>query len=386
MPANYHNRIIYLDSLRTFLMILVIIYHTAMIYTLPQSFFYHELAPDFLTRSILSFFLSVTQSFFMGLLFFIAGYFTVKSVNKRGVNNFIYSKSIRFIPIILIYAFIICPVLHFLGNGINQNIFTFMLNSYSSAAAYSRIINVGPLWFTQTLLIFYLIYILIFDKINLFHFKTTIQISIKWILIIIVTEIIFTYISRIWFPIGNVFFYLTIPYIAQHFIWFMIGVYVYKYNWLNYLNKISKYWYITAFICICLWPIILMPSLRNDTYINTLKGGLTIQSFIYTVWEIFTGTCIATVLLGWFKTNELKFNKYINVFSRDSYGVLIIHTIFVTIFGIMFKNFQILSIFKFIIVSILSITISFISAHYISKWIHNLNVIFHRLPCIDSNR
>jgi glucan biosynthesis protein C len=77
MRHSWKSRIDFLDTLRLFLIIIVIYYHAAMLYSQPQSFVYHDnLAPDLLTRGILSMFLAVSQTYFMGLFFFISGFLT----------------------------------------------------------------------------------------------------------------------------------------------------------------------------------------------------------------------------------------------------------------------------------------------------------------------
>ena len=65
------NRLLFIDNLRTVMVVLVILAHLSITYGGEGSWFYKERPVDMLTITALSFFNAVTQSYFMGVLTFV---------------------------------------------------------------------------------------------------------------------------------------------------------------------------------------------------------------------------------------------------------------------------------------------------------------------------
>jgi peptidoglycan/LPS O-acetylase OafA/YrhL len=70
------KRLIYLDSLKVFMTVLVVLHHTAIIYGGSGSWFYYEHQDNVVVNTLLTMFTAINQSFFMGLFFFISGFVT----------------------------------------------------------------------------------------------------------------------------------------------------------------------------------------------------------------------------------------------------------------------------------------------------------------------
>jgi glucan biosynthesis protein C len=83
-------RLFFVDNLRTFLIILVFLDHLAITYGSPfGSWYYHEGQVGFPAAAVYGTFQGIAQAFFMGLLFFLAGYFTVPSFDRKGPKQFL---------------------------------------------------------------------------------------------------------------------------------------------------------------------------------------------------------------------------------------------------------------------------------------------------------
>ena len=83
------NRLLFIDNLRTVMIVLVILVHLSVTYGGEGSWFYKERPADMPTVTALSFFNAVTQSYFMGLLFLLAAYFTPSSYDRKGPRPFL---------------------------------------------------------------------------------------------------------------------------------------------------------------------------------------------------------------------------------------------------------------------------------------------------------
>ena len=99
-----------LDALRAALTLLVVLHHTAITYGGAGGWFYRELPmSDALSSQLLTMFCAINQSYFMGLFFLIAGYFTPAAVERHGVAAFVRDRLIRLGVPLLVFAVLIGP-------------------------------------------------------------------------------------------------------------------------------------------------------------------------------------------------------------------------------------------------------------------------------------
>ena len=103
--------IFYLDNLKFFLIILVIMHHVEQAYgTTGGSWFYSY--PGERVR-VMGLFFWFNASFFMGLFFFISGYLFPPSFDRHGARTFIVNKLVRFGIPLYFGALIIIPLITF---------------------------------------------------------------------------------------------------------------------------------------------------------------------------------------------------------------------------------------------------------------------------------
>ena len=160
------KRLYYLDNLKVFLIILVIIHHVGQAYgSTGGSWFYSY--PGERVKPLGLFFL-FNASFFMGLFFFISGYFLPASFDRHGARKFINDKLIRFgIPLIFA-AFVMIPIIEYVKylNYVNHiNFHDFYIREWlgytPDIAAHHRTFNFAHLWFIEHLLIYSILYAVI---------------------------------------------------------------------------------------------------------------------------------------------------------------------------------------------------------------------------------
>ena len=118
------NRLFFLDNLRLFLVLCVVLEHSSHAYTnmtwWPVS--------DFVKSNIAVWLSAFTDAFAMPLLFYIAGYFAIPAIHKKGVRAFYIGKLKRLGIPWLICILTICPILPL--------IFHYTRNDFSFSASY----------------------------------------------------------------------------------------------------------------------------------------------------------------------------------------------------------------------------------------------------------
>lgn len=141
------NRIYYLDHLRVFLTVLVLFHHAALPYTNIEGVWYVTDIGDIqsTTTHFLTFFIAINQAFFMGLFFFLSGYFTPLSYNRKTTSQFMKDRLLRLGIPILAYLLIISPIVQYMAlKGNSTNFWEF----YKTEILTLQSLEIGPfgLW------------------------------------------------------------------------------------------------------------------------------------------------------------------------------------------------------------------------------------------------
>ena len=128
------KRLLYLDNLKVCLTVLVIFHHAGQAYGDGGDWAYTPSNPAEVMPWIWHFF-SVNAAFFMGLFFLISGYFVPASYDKQGASVFVQKKLIRLgIPLLVMGGLL---------------------------SVLSGKLEIGHMWYIESLLVFCLLYALI---------------------------------------------------------------------------------------------------------------------------------------------------------------------------------------------------------------------------------
>ena len=215
------KRLCYLDNLKVCLTVLVIMHHAGQAYGNGGAWAYTPSNPAEFMPWIWHFF-STNAAFFMGLYFFISGYFVPRSFDKQGFKQFIQKKLIRLgIPLLFMGAII---------------------------SVLTGKLEIGHMWFVESLLVFCLVYALIrhiiphyqLSIVNCQLFKPT----IIGLLIVSLLMGVGSYFIRqvspqdhwIW-PFGIIPLPMEPAHYLQYVMMFVMGVLAYRFQWLNKMSN-----------------------------------------------------------------------------------------------------------------------------------------------------
>ena len=157
------DRLMYIDSIRVFVIVLVILMHLAVTYSGFGSWYYNEGAEIGVAEMILfGFFQSFLQAFFMGFLFLISGYFVPAAYDRKGFGKFLKDRLIRLVIPGVVYMVIINPLMsYYLADFLGEELPGF-LNYYGQyMTSVWELEGSGPMWFVLALFLFNLVYALV---------------------------------------------------------------------------------------------------------------------------------------------------------------------------------------------------------------------------------
>ena len=207
------KRLYYLDTLKVMLTILVVFHHAAEAYS-PYSAWVYKPSNKEEMMPLIWHFNSVNAAFFMGLFFFIAGYFVPRSYDKQVIWVFVKKKLLRLgIPVVFVTAFL-----------------TFATGQ----------LEVGHLWYVESLLLFCLVYALVRKFVSPIQVKS--YISLVELLAVALVMGVGGYFIRQVSPQDNWiwllgFIHIEPAHYLQYVIMFILGVLAYRGQWLTGMNN-----------------------------------------------------------------------------------------------------------------------------------------------------
>jgi hypothetical protein len=146
-----HQREQWVDSLRVAVIAGVIVVHTATAYVIDLAGWYYD---DELTTSAVWSAVLTVPAFFgavfaLGPLFLVAGWFSARSIDRRGPADFARSRLLRLGLPLVVFIVLVHPLTDYVGN-LRQEAESFM--------SYLRTTEVSVMWFAAALLAFSLVH------------------------------------------------------------------------------------------------------------------------------------------------------------------------------------------------------------------------------------
>ncbi|WP_338450088.1 acyltransferase [Niallia oryzisoli] len=370
------GRILYLDNLRVFLTMLVVVFHTSIAYGGAGSWILKDVDDSqlSLTVIILSIFTGVCQAFFMSLFFFLSTYFIPFSYDKKGPIVFLKGRLIRIGIPLLFYYFIIGPITDWFAHFYNrmtlsqfyiQKVFSFQQNFF------------GPAWFLETLLyvsIFYALY-QFFTKPNKEIEKTRNFPKGKTLVLI---AFIFGFIAfsvRMIYPTGTGIWGLQFGYFPLYLLLMWTGVAAYRQKWLeNMPAKLIKTWKMIGLVMISIFSVGLIATGALSGNLN-FSGGMNTQALFYALWEPFLCFGVSIGLIVYFQKRWNFTNDFINRLRESASTVYLIHPPVIVGWTMAFRTLGLPPFIKFVLVATLSVATCFIIAFFILRVPHMKKIL-----------
>jgi len=370
MQSDQNGRLFYLDNIKIFLTILVIVHHVGQAYGPTGGFWPFRSS---LEESIpaLGRFFSINAAFFMGFFFLISGYFLPMSYDHGNGDGFLRKRLLR-LGIPLLFVFIIMSPLqmyfHFVLYSGNEPLpfFQYVTNiwfgihgrpeGFIESAGIFPEMNFGHAWFIQHLLVyatFYWLFRRIIKKPLLKQEER--PFSALHLFVIFFVIAVPSFIVRIWYPIDYWrglfgFFQVEIARWSQYLVMFIVGIIAYRKNWLVTLKARTGY--------IALFIAILNVVARYIGFNPWFLGWE--WELIWAIWESFIAVFIIFGLLTLFREKGNRTTPFLKTLSRSSYAAYIFHMPIVLVVQYAFDRVVIGgAVGKFITVSFISVVASY---------------------------
>lgn len=363
MSHTMDNRMYFLDNLRAFIVLLVIVFHVAIGYMDPPVQWWY--VNDTQHNPIFNLFVMNTDVFIMPMMFLIAGYFTVPVLQKKGISTFLREKFLRIVlPWIGGVLFLAPAITYMIWYSRTSTPPAYM--SYLFANFFTDVsFNHAHYWFLGNLAWFYLVAIIIY-KVNPSLFRKQAESSdpSAW------SFLLFGLVTAVGFFIPNLFFHAdawlsklyVISFQPTRFFmcicYFVLGIYAWRNRWFTaggYMPRFT-YWGSLAIV------MMLVFSYYRITFSNTapivLKVGHALAHSFF---------CLAAVF-GFITL----FHKHVNSkaylwrrLSANSYTIYYIHQGVVLPITYMVQKLELFIWVKYLSVSIACVVLCFLVSEYV---------------------
>ncbi len=363
-PRIGKERIYYLDNLRSFIVLVVIVFHAALAYMV----FFPVWWPVVDTQQSLFFtgVVVLTDVPIMPIMFMIAGYFGLASLVKRGQAAFWREKLLR---IVLPWAlgFLVVapwgPYFWLLSRLKNPPTFAYFWTHMFFTKTYT---TQGPLWFLGVLTVFFMGLSLAYAL----H-KPLGQIATSggrpdalfWSVFMLMVSAVFVVINGFWFdfqwvPVHYVLWVQPTRVSLEAF-YFALGVYAYRQQWFvsdGYRPRISL-WLPLAVVTGAVFFIYKMK-------VGWLMPEYTVRA-VHALLHCFFCLSVTLALVGLFQKYMNRTGRFLDRLAVGSYAIYVIHFPFVFLFNLMVRPYPWNIYLKYSVASVLAVAASYLIGAYI---------------------
>ena len=322
------KRLCYLDNLKVCLTVLVIMHHAGQAYGNGGGWAYTPSNPAEFMPWIWHFF-STNAAFFMGLYFFISGYFVPRSFDKQGTKQFVHKKLLRLgVPLL------------FMGGIIS------ILSGKP---------EIGHMWFVESLLVFCLIYALIRQWVQPVNEACYSKPTVIGLLVVALLMGVGSYVIRqispqdhwIW-PFGIIPLPMEPAHYLQYVMMFVLGILAYRFQWLDKMSNSVGFMALLIGIALAMG--------------NYLRDGGPWDAFVWQWFGIYESLMCVYISFGllWL------FREFVSTTSRfwqwcaaQSYGAYMFHLLLMIVLQNAMDSIWIGAFGKFLFIGVVTTVLSF---------------------------
>ncbi len=365
---------LYIDNLRWAMMILVVSMHAADTYSPLGNWYYTNRVP--LTTGALIAFAAwqmYLQSFFMGLLFFIAATFVPGSLKRKGTRQFVQDRMFRLGLPVLFYMFVLGPIVeYFLAHSWNSTRPTSFPNEWLKHIRNGEFLQEnGPLWFCLALLIFSIIYAAVKRDAEP---KEAGAPGTGRLILFAAAMSAATFLARLVLPAGYSFLNMHPGDFPQYTLLFAAGISASRKRWLSKLSYPAGIRWMIAVLAVGFagWFWLLTAGGAFSGHRRGFSGGWHWQSAALNTWESFTCVALCFGLLVLFRERFNSQGPAAKFLSDNAFGVYVFHPVFVIAGARALRGLMWNPLAKFAALTVIAVIFSFSASA----------IVFRRIPLL----
>ncbi len=363
VPAAERNAGI--DALRAALTLLVVLHHTAITYGAIGGWYYREVPTDrSIPSTLLVFFCTVNQAYFMGALFLLAGYFTPGAIRRKGPRLYLADRLVRLGLPLLFFGLVIGPATIALAQTARGRPFAPTLWRLWSEGTFES----GPLWFAQALLLFAfgaVLWMRVFSRQAAALADDAV--ARPWpsnralATAALVTGSAALALRSVW-PVGVNVWGLQLGYFASYVVLFCFGCIASRPRWLERLTaeQMRLWWH----VCVVALPILPVAYFASRA-LPALPGQA--LAVVYAYWEPFVAWGAIMMLVYRFQRRFATLGPWWKSLSRRAYTIYIVHPPVLVAVALAWRDVPANALVKFAVTGTVSCLLCYVLAGWVLR-------------------
>lgn len=349
---NHESRDEWVDVLRGWVALLVVVHHTALMYGAVGSWFWHEKSPDNSFSSLLlTAFCTFNQAWFMGLFFLLAGAYVPQALARKGASRYIGERLWRLGLPLLVFGYLLGPLTIALALTSKGFAFQDTLMVLWRQARFES----GPLWFVAALWVMTCLvtpFVPSLQRERPFPSNAT-----MWGAALMVGASAF--LIRLVWPVGQTWWIgWQLGYFLSYVLLFIAGVVGAKSRWwLDVPAPSVSTWRRVMRWAVWLFPLVVIAGSFVPGLAGPPVGGWNVQAFVYAFWEPLVAW---GVLLRLLRRSQNRFacpTAAQRAIGRSAFTVYLIHPPIVVGMGLAIHAWPLPVLLKFVLSAGLSVLI-----------------------------
>jgi glucans biosynthesis protein C len=358
VPAGPGQRQHWADNLRVLVIAVVVVWHTAQAYLGGSDWYYMDRATSKVWTTVF-FPAYAISAFALGPLFLVAGWFSARSLARKGAGAFARSRLLRLGVPLIVFIFVIdrlAACLGDLGRGEHPSLAEYWGVPPQSGGPYAT----GSLWFVAALLAFSLAYALLrrVHPAPVTRRWSGVQVMVAAALLIAVTALL------VWqrWPLGDAHTFMLV----QWDLWpqgaglFALGVWAGEAGSLEDLTAWAPRLGWTALAAAALWAALAV-YLKTRGHVESAFHGagplVMLNVVLYSIIAVaFTVWVTALIRARWSGDGPLRAQA-----GRASYATYVLHPLVLTAIMVLFASAALAPVLSFLVVAVVAVPVCFLA-------------------------
>ncbi|MCL5999121.1 MAG: acyltransferase family protein [Chloroflexi bacterium] len=365
-------RLVYVDRLRVILIALVVMLHAAVTYGSVGDWTFVEEGSDEVTDLLLLLFVINCQAFFMGLFFFVAGYFIPGSVDRKGLVTFWKDRLLRLAVPFLVFSLFLAKISIYLDEIRHEGL---TLSFWEFGRQYFwQTLDAGPLWFVFALLVFsagYSLWRLAGRRGHNAHDAPAVPVPGHLALLGFALAMgVMTFAASQVSPIGyedKLFGFISMQwaFFPQYILMFVAGIVAYRSDWLARMSPaLLRVWRWVALALLVALPLIMgLGGEAEDAFLT----GLHWQALALSLWMGLACVSYSLTLTLWLRERHNRPGTLQAGLAASAFTVYIIHSPVLVSITYALSFVALHPLVKFGLASVMAVSASFALAHVLRK-------------------
>jgi peptidoglycan/LPS O-acetylase OafA/YrhL len=365
------GRLIYLDRFRIGLTVLVVLHHVAMAYGAGGLGFYYVDLPDtFISRNLLVFVLG-NQAWFMGAFFLVAGYFTPRSLDRKGTSAFMRSRAMRLGIPLVVYCLVLNPLAMTGWFHVSEELGPMSWDTFD----YWDQVRMGPTWFLALLLIFSVVYAS-WRAISIRRVADPVRSKAPGLAVIALfaaTLAVVEYFLRMQVAVGESWGgFPSLAYLAQYAAFFGVGVVAARHDWVRMLPTSTGAIGIGAALAasVLLFPLAFSGewfSLELSEAVSLAMGDGNWQSGVYAAWDATLAVGLTLGIIVSLRAMKNRERALGRMLARSSYATYLVHIPIVVYVAVLISDTGLSHTGRLMLAAVVAVPASFAVATLVRK-------------------